>query len=74
MPIRELVKVSEFSPEQTEALVSAFDSTLAEKSLDRRHPTARLIAKKMIEILKAGEGDPEKLRASTLAALGLGPA
>ena len=73
MPIRKITEVDTFAPEETELLVSAFESTLLELNLDRSDPLARSIAKQMITVLRDGERDPEKLSATALEAVGLGP-
>jgi hypothetical protein len=44
-------------------LNDAFNSALAELNLtDRQDPLAEIVAKKIIEIARGGERDPERLR------------
>ena len=63
-----------FTPEDATVLVTAFEDTLDELGMvNRDGPLALIIAKKIITLANQGESDPEKLRVSTLAGLGLGP-
>ena len=63
MPIRPFIGDASFTPEQVMALNDAFNSALAELNLtDRQDPLAEIVAKKIIEIARGGERDPERLR------------
>jgi hypothetical protein len=63
VPIRPFIGDASFTPEQVMALNDAFNSALAELNLtDRQDPLAEIVAKKIIEIARGGERDPERLR------------
>jgi hypothetical protein len=63
VPIRPFIGDASFTPEQVMALNDAFNSALAELNLtDRQDPLAEIAAKKIIEIARGGERDPERLR------------
>src|SRR5262249_3123199 len=49
-------------------LVDAFDGALKKLAVDRRDPEALVVAKHLISIAKAGEGDPARLRDLTVKA------
>lgn len=62
MPIRALIGDASFTPEQIFALNKAFNDALAELKLtDRQDPLAEIVAKKIIELAKQGERDPQRL-------------
>jgi hypothetical protein len=59
-----------FGPDEIAALVAAYEDTLAELGLvNRDDPATLLIAKTIIEAAKAGERDPQRLRAAAIQAL-----
>jgi len=75
MPISKITKDGcLFTPDDTELLAVVFETTLQKLNLNRADPLAYSIAKEMIAVLRKGERDPEKLSASALKAVGLGPA
>jgi hypothetical protein len=63
MPIREIIRNEHaFSPEESRALVEAFESCLRRLGLvDREDPLTLLVAKRIVELAKEGERDPAKL-------------
>jgi hypothetical protein len=68
VPIRPFIGDASFTPEQVMALNDAFNSALAELNLtDRQDPLAEIVAKKIIEIARGGERDPERLRELALS-------
>ena len=68
MPIRLIIQnESAFSPEEAKLLVDVFEDTLRTlKLVDREDPVTVLVAKHIIELAKAGERDPVRLRDLTL--------
>ena len=61
-----------FEPEQVKAMGRAFD-TATRALQDRGQPpiVRELIAKRIIEIVKTGEYDPDKISVSALKAVGI---
>jgi hypothetical protein len=58
------------SPEDTAALVAAFDSTLVALGLAHREDQVnKLVAERIIEIARNGERDPHKIKQAVLASL-----
>jgi hypothetical protein len=70
MPIYELLKSQDaFGPEEVAALVSVFDDVLQTLRLvDRQDPLTTMVAKKLVELAKAGVRDPERLKHLTIQA------
>ena len=69
-PIRSLLVEEKtfFSPEDITALATAFEDTLRTLRLsDRNDPIALMVAKKIIELAKQGEHNPERLRALVIS-------
>jgi hypothetical protein len=67
MPIRSLLRDGAFSPEDITALTTAFEDTLRAMGVhDRTHPTAMLIAKRVIDLAKQSERNPVLLRDAVL--------
>ncbi len=63
VPIRELLKVHAFEPEDIPVLTAAFEEALRELRLvDRTDPATQLVAKRIIELAQRGERDPIRLR------------
>jgi hypothetical protein len=53
---------------------SAYEEALRELQLkDRSDPITKLIAKKIIEIIRSGERNPSRISAATIKALGGNP-
>ena len=73
VPIRLIIKNDHvFTPEEAHVLVSAFEDALRELKLaDREDPLTLLVAKHIVELAKAGERDPDRLR--ELAVQEIGP-
>ena len=71
LPIRSLLVVEEktfFSPEDITALATAFEDTLHTLRLaDRNDPIVLMVAKKIIELARQGERNPERLRALVIS-------
>ena len=70
LPIRSLLVEEKtfFSPEDITALATAFEDTLRTLRLaDHDDPIALMVAKKIIELAKQGEHNPERLRALVLS-------
>ena len=66
LPIRSLLVEEKtfFSPEDITALATAFEDTLHTLRLaDRNDPIVLMVAKKIIELARQGERNPERLRA-----------
>jgi hypothetical protein len=71
MPINRLLKGSKPKPEQVERLNRAFSLTLKSLHLvDRNDPVCEIVARKVIEIEKAGTREPQEI--AKLAAKQLG--
>ena len=63
-----------FTPEEAGILILAFEYSLRKLgSVKRTDKVALVLAKQIIAAAKCGELDPQKLSASGLAAVGLGP-
>jgi hypothetical protein len=63
VPIRHLLELHAFSPEDMKVLVGAYEDTLLALNLtDRKDPLTVTIAKIIIELAKDGERDPARLR------------
>jgi hypothetical protein len=67
MPIRLIIqREGAFTPEETEAIISAFEDTLQYLTWVRRDDAVALvIARQMIAVARQGERDPQKLRTCT---------
>lgn len=52
-----------FDPEDIAVMATAFDRVLTDlKLVDRNDPIVRMLAKLVIELVRNGERDPEKIR------------
>jgi hypothetical protein len=73
MPVLKLVSETpelSLSPEDTQALVAAFDSALLELGLSRREDQiTKLVAERIVEIARTGERDPHKIKEAVMASL-----
>ena len=70
LPIRSLLVEEKtfFSPEDITALATAFEDTLRTLRLaDRNDPIVLMVAKKVIELARQGERNPERLRALVIS-------
>ena len=72
MPIREMLKRQEFlEPKETAILCEVFEDVLKTlRIVDRQDVLTTLIARKLIELARAGERDPRRLKQKTLRAFG----
>ena len=72
MPIREMLKNQEFlEPEETAVLCEVFDDVVKTlRIVDRQDVLTTLIARKLVELARAGERDPRRLKQKTLRAFG----
>ena len=71
MPIYELLKTQgSFEPEEVAMLGSVFEEVLQTLGLvDRQDLATEMVAKKLIELAKAGVRDPDRLKALTVQAI-----
>ena len=72
MPIRSILKNDHaFAPEEAKVLVAAFEEALRELNLtSREDPLTLLVAKHIVELAKAGERDPNRLRERAIQKIG----
>jgi hypothetical protein len=75
VPLQTLVRLVKeedggvFGPEDIAVMATAFDRLLADyKLVDRNDPIVTMLAKLMIEIVRNGERDPERIRQEVLGA------
>jgi hypothetical protein len=70
VPIYELLKgQGAFAPEELAVLGRVFEDVLQTLGLvDRQDPMTEMVAKKLVELGKAGVRDPDRLKALTLQA------
>ena len=62
MPKGRFIGEASFSPEDVYAMATAFDGVLTDLGLvDRNDPLAQIVAKKIIEIARLGERDPDRI-------------
>jgi len=67
VPIRPLLRDEHFTPEDIAVLTAAFENALRElKLVNRQDPAVTLVAKRIIELARQGEHDPEVLRDAVL--------
>ena len=69
MPLQTIVRLVKeedggvFDPEDIAVMATAFDRLLADfKLVDRDDPAVKMLAKLVIEIVRTGERDPERIR------------
>ena len=71
MPINRLLKEGKFSSEEVERLNRAFALALNPLGLiDRNDPICEIVARKIIEIDRAGTHEPEEIAKLAVAQLG----
>ena len=70
MPIREMLKRQEFlEPKETAILCEVFEDVLKTlRIVDREDVLTTLIARKLVELARAGERDSRRLKQKTLRA------
>ncbi|QIG93196.1 hypothetical protein [Bradyrhizobium sp. 6(2017)] len=72
MPINQLLKDCERTPEEIERLNKAFDHALHLLGvLDRDDPLCRMVARDVIDICAAGTNDPRKIAKIAVERMGL---
>ena len=70
--MQRLLKEAVFDPDEVARLVAAYESALKLlRPKDRTDAVKELVAKKIIEVARAGEPDPAKVCAQALLDLGL---
>jgi hypothetical protein len=70
MPIRPRLEGGAFTPDEVANLVAAFEGCLRSlKMMDRSHPTALLVAQRVVEIAKTGLRHPLLLQNAVLRSL-----
>jgi hypothetical protein len=79
MPLQTLVRLVKeeeggvFDPEDIAVMATAFDRLLADlKLIERNDPVVTMVAKLVIELVRNGERDPEKIRYQVLGRYGGG--
>jgi hypothetical protein len=77
MPLQTLVRLVKeeeggvFDPEDIAVMATAFDRLLADlKLIERNDPVVTMVAKLVIELVRNGERDPEKIRYQVLGRYG----
>jgi hypothetical protein len=80
VPLQTLVRLVKeedggvFGPEDIAVMATAFDRLLADyKLVDRNDPIVTMLAKLVIEIVRNGERDPERIRQEVLGARRFAP-
>jgi hypothetical protein len=75
VPLQTLVRLVKeddggvFGPEDIAVMATAFDRLLVDlKLVDRDDPAVTMLAKLVIEIVRTGERDPERIRQQVLGA------
>jgi hypothetical protein len=72
MPLQRLLGEAAFPPEDIARMTKAYDAALQLLRLTDRHdPVTEIIAKKIIEITRAGERDPPRICARAIKELGI---
>ena len=70
VPIYSLLRDEYFTPEDITVLTAAFESALQDLRLvDRSDPAVTMVAKRIIDLARQGEHDPQLLRAAVLKSL-----
>jgi hypothetical protein len=72
MSLQRLLGEAEFSPEDIARMTKAYDAALQLLRLTEQHdPVTEIIARKIIEVTRAGERDPPKICARAIKELGI---
>jgi hypothetical protein len=72
VPIHRLLQEASFGPEEVRRLSSAYDAALRLLRLtDRTDPVCELVAAKIIQVYRLGEGDPAHICARAIKELGI---
>lgn len=72
MPINRLAAEAAFGPDEIARLTSAYEAALQLLRLaDRNDPVTEIVAKKIIDVARAGETDPAHICARALKELGI---
>ena len=72
MPIKKMATEAAFGPDEIARLSSAYEAALQLLHMtDRTDPVTEIVAKKIIEVARAGERDPPRICARALMELGI---
>jgi len=72
MPLQRLLGEAVFPPEDIARITQAYEAALQLLRLtDRNDPVTEIVAKKIIEVTRAGERDPPKICARAIKELGI---
>lgn len=72
MALARLLQNSAFGPDEIRCITTAYEDALRVLGLvNRTDPVTEIVAKKIIEIAQTGERDPLRIRARTIADLGI---
>jgi len=72
MPLQRLLGEAVFPPEDIARITQAYEAALQLLRLTDRHdPVTEIVAKKIIEVTRAGERDPPKICARAIKELGI---
>ena len=72
MPLQRLLREAVFSPEDIARMTTAYAAALQLLHLTgRTDPVTEIVAKKIIEVTRAGECDPPKICARAIKELGI---
>jgi hypothetical protein len=74
VPIYPLLQGQVFDPELINALGTVFEDVLRTLKLtDRTDPLTTIVAKRIIEVARTGECDPQRIRETVLRSMGTAP-
>ncbi len=72
MPIRKLLERTAFPPEEVERIAAAYDDALRKLGLvDRNDPITEIVAKKVVQIARAGTTDRAEICRRVVSELGV---
>ena len=72
MAIYRLIASGHFGPDEIEAMIKAYETTLTDlRMIDRKDPLTEIIAKSIVNVTATGERDPEVISKRALNALGI---
>ncbi len=72
MPIRQLLERSAFPPEEVERIAAAYEAALRKLGLvDRNDPVTEIVAKKVIQLARAGITDRAEICRRVVRELGV---
>ncbi len=74
MPIRTLLERCAFAPEDAQRIAAAYEDALRSLGLvDRNDPICEIVARKIIQIARAGTTDPAEICRRVVRELGVSP-